>query len=149
MVFFLVGDSPVIAITPDAADDFIPGNIFHGLLKVGNEPILGGNWSRRTGGLVLVIIHDHQSIRVGGKLRVIVVFISHRDVYVQLHSMVMKIVAEFTNQRTKAGLRVQRNFLKINGCAFEAVAGQKRRDLVAEVLPGRRIVQEVAYIGKP
>ena len=64
--FFGDGERPVVAVVAQGADDFFFGNNFDYALQVGHEPILAGDGSGIARDLVLVVVHEHNAVGVGG-----------------------------------------------------------------------------------
>src|SRR5260370_16261162 len=99
--------------------------------------------------MVLIVVHDDQTIGRGGEFAKIEVFVRNRNVHIELQTSSMKILAEFRNQSPKPGLSLERNLLEINGCAFVVVCCQESQELGARVFARHGILNKVPAIREP
>src|SRR5215472_1189061 len=100
-------------------------------------------------GMVLIVVHDDQAVGAGGELAKIEVLVAHRYIDVQLQSASVQILAQLGDQCAKSGLRLERNLLEIDGCAFKTVGRQECQKLGAEILSRAGVLKKFADARKP
>ena len=59
---------PVVAVVADRADEFLDGHHFHHAAQIGQEPIFAGDGARIALQFVLVVVHEHNAVGIGGDL---------------------------------------------------------------------------------
>ena len=80
------GEGPVVAVAAHGADDLLLGHDLENPLQVADEPVLAGHRPRFAVGLVLVVVHQHNAVGVGGDQLELVVRASssHVDIKPQI-----------------------------------------------------------------
>ena len=67
------GERPVVAVVADGADELLFGHDLEHAAQVADEPVLAGDGPRIAVDLVLVVVHQHDAVGVGGDLLQVVV----------------------------------------------------------------------------
>ena len=117
---------PVVGVVPDSADQPLFGHDLHHALQIVFEPVLGRNRARTRRVLVLVVVHQHDSVCVCRFERQHFVVGAGRNVDVQPQVFGGQIGVQFRHQCLIAGLGIIRDILKIKRDTVIARIGRKK-----------------------
>ncbi len=124
------GKGPVIAVIADRANDFLPGNDFHGGFKVVFEPILGGYGAGDGGILMLTEIHEDDAVGMGGEEGEVVAGVADGNADVELEAATVEVGGEGLDEGAVGRESGRGNFLKAeNEAAIASVGGHQRVSL--------------------
>ncbi len=137
---------PFVAVVADRANDLLARNLLQRILQVLHEPVLRRHRPRGTSGVVLVVIHQDHAIGVFRDILIIEVLILRRYAQVELLPAGMHVLVQLGGQRFIPWHRLHRKVFEVQRDAPEFVGRQERIDLFAELLPRRRIIQELPNI---
>ena len=124
------------------------GNDFEGLPEVVEEPILAGDGTRCSGGLVLVVILENQAIAVGGERGEIKGGVADGDNHVEALIVGVEVLVERGDERQIAGLGGGVDRFKVEGEApVGGVGGEEAVGLTLKVGAGGVALEEVRSRG--
>src|ERR1019366_7765920 len=100
------GEGPVVAVVAQGADQLFFGDRFEHTGQVGNEPLLAGDGAGRTVHLVLVVVHEQNTVGVGGNQLEIGVFVGDCCIDIKAQVERMHVRIEFLDEAEVGLVRI-------------------------------------------
>src|SRR5262249_26468545 len=119
------------------------------LTQIVSKPFLAGDRTCVTLSLVLVIIHQDQTVGIGGQLFVVVIVVRDWNIHEQLHAMTVQIGPKFSHQRIESRLSGDWNFLEVQRDSPIPVCPKKGENLPAEIGSALCTIEKASHRGQP
>ena len=136
---------PIVSVVANSADDLVFRNDLEHTSQIAHKPVLAGNGAGVARGLVLVVVHQDNSIGVRGNGLEIGVGSGYSGVHVKAQLQRLKIPIELVDEGEVCGSGLVGQALKVEREA--AIGGERRKeshDLPTQCCPFRRIRQNIA-----
>ena len=144
------GERPVVAVVAHRADQLLLGHDLEHADEIGDEPLLAGHGPGIAGGLVLVVVHQHDAVGVGGDG--FQVAVAGGDGHVDIEAQIARVhlgIKRLNEAQVGRILIVGDAFNVERKAAIDRVSGEKAHDLLEQrgALVGIR--EHISYAGVP
>ncbi len=136
---------PVVAIAAQGADHLFLGHNLQHVLQVVEEPVLRGDGARLALHLVLIVVHQQETVGVVGHVLQIEAVVAHRRVDIQFQVALLEVLVERGEQRHVSRLCLVGYLLEVQrDSTIAGACGEELVDLLDKVGTGCGVGKEVA-----
>ena len=118
---------------PSRADQFLLGHDLEHALEIADEPLLAGDGPGIAGGLVLVVVHQHNAVGVGGDGFQVAVAGGDGHVHIEAQIARVHLGIKRLDKAQVGGVRIVGDAFDVERkAAIDRVSGEKAHDLLEQ-----------------